>query len=305
MNDIFFLYPMAFILIPVFITCAKFCPPKSGAIIFPTFKFLNQINIIEKNWTSIFKWLAIIFLIVTMASPYKILTLKSDPKVGLNIALVLDTSDSMRAGGFHENNPVLNRFEVVKKIVMDFITKREGDNLGLVVFAEYAFVASPLTFDREILREIVGNMHIGIAGKSTALYDSIGQSVSLLKDENNSTNIAIILTDGINTAGNIKLEDAIKLAKKYKIKIYTIGIGREGEINPFELEEIAVSTGGQFFIARSNRELEEIYNQIDLLEKREIKDREHEIKEYLYFYPLLLSLIFLTFAIVIKNKNEF
>ncbi len=306
MNELNFLYPETFLILIIFLICSKFCQPKSGALIFPTFKFINSSkSLINKNWMAIFKWLSIIFIIIAIASPYKTIIHKIDPKVGLNIALVLDTSDSMRAGGFNELNPLLNRFEVVKTIVNNFIAKRLNDNIGLIVFGSYSFIASPLTFDRNTLQEIVGNMNIGIAGKSTALYDAIGQTVSLLKNEENGTNIAILLTDGINTAGNISINEAIKLAQKYKIKIYTIGIGREGEINPYELEDIALSTGGKPFIAKSNRELEEIYNLIDQLEKREIKDREHEIKEYFYFYPLILSLIFLTLTILIKNRNEF
>ena len=235
-----------------------------------------------------------------MASPYKTEKLEEKPKNGLNIALLIDTSESMKMIGFNQTNLRLNRFQVVKNVVNDFIQKRTNDNLGLVVFGEYSFIASPLTFDKKILSEVLNNLHIGIAGKTTAIYDAIGQTVALLKNEENSTNIAILITDGINTAGTLNRDEVIQLAKNRKIKFYTIGIGRMGEINPFDLQDIAEQTGGKFFLAKNGAELQAIYQEIDRLEKREIKSIEHEIKDYLYFYPLLISLLSLTlFAIKI------
>jgi len=220
--------------------------------------------------------------------------LEEKPKNGLNIALLIDTSESMKMIGFNQTNLRLNRFQVVKNVVNDFIQKRTNDNLGLVVFGEYSFIASPLTFDKKILSEVLNNLHIGIAGKTTAIYDAIGQTVALLKNEENATNIAILITDGINTAGILNRDEVIQLAKNRKIKFYTIGIGRMGEINPFDLQDIAEQKGGKFFLAKNGAELQAIYQEIDRLEKREIKSIEHEIKDYLYFYPLLISLLSLT-----------
>jgi len=303
-SNIYFEYPEIFWLIVIFIICERFCKQKGNSLLFPRVDFFGGVGLKKQNYLFYIKWWTILTLLTAMASPYYILTQSTKPKNGLNIAMVLDTSDSMRAMGFNPANPRLSRFDVVKDIVGDFIEKRKSDNLGLVVFGEYAFISAPLTFDKKILRTMVNNLHIGIAGKSTALYDAIGQTVALLKNDENSSNIAIVLTDGINTAGVLPRDKAIQLAKDRGIKIYTIGIGRRGEINPLDLADIAEQTGGKFFIARNSEELKMVYNEIDKLEKRELKDTTYDVKKYLYFYPLLISLLSLTIYITLKNREE-
>jgi Ca-activated chloride channel family protein len=301
-SSIHFEYWEFFWLIPLFILCSIICKPKSNSIIFPKVKFFGGVAISKFQYFKYVKWITILALISALASPYTKLVESVEPKRGLNIALVLDTSDSMRAMGFSRER--LNRFQIVKKVVADFIEKREMDNLGLVVFGEYAFISSPLTYDKRMLHSMLHNLHIGIAGKSTAIYDAIGQTVSLLKSEENASNIAILITDGINTAGVLERQKAIDLAKRRNIKIYTIGIGRQGEINPLDLSDIAKQTGGKFFMARDGKELQSVYDEIDKLEKREIKNIEYELKEYLYFYPLLLALLGLTLYITLRNRRE-
>lgn len=302
MNNISFEYPEIFFVLLIFFLCDKFCKAKKDSIIFPNISLFSQNSFQVIDYQQSMRWIIILSTIIAISSPYIILVEKAKPKNGLNIALVLDTSESMRALGFNRNNQGLNRFESVKEIVSDFIKNRKDDNLGLVVFGEYAFVSSPLTFDKNILNEMLKNIHIGIAGKSTAIYDAIGQTVSLLKSEENSSNIAILLTDGINTAGILERKKALELAKNRGIKIYTIGIGQINEINPIDLQDIAEQTGGEFFIARDGEELKNIYNKIDFLEKREIKDLDYEIKEYLFSYPIFIAFLSLTFLIW-KNRN--
>jgi Ca-activated chloride channel family protein len=295
-----FEYPEFFLLIILFLICCKFCKAKFDSFYFPQLNLIPKKEIFKNRTLIYLRWITIISLLTALASPYKTEKLEEKPKNGLNIALLIDTSESMKMIGFNQTNLRLNRFQVVKNVVNDFIQKRTNDNLGLVVFGEYSFIASPLTFDKKILSEVLNNLHIGIAGKTTAIYDAIGQTVALLKNEENSTNIAILITDGINTAGTLNRDEVIQLAKNRKIKFYTIGIGRMGEINPFDLQDIAEKTGGKFFLAKNGAELKAIYQEIDRLEKRKIKNIEHEIKDYLYFYPLLISLLSLTlFAIKI------
>jgi Ca-activated chloride channel family protein len=295
-----FEYPEFFLLIILFLICCKFCKAKFDSFYFPQLNLIPKKEIFKNRTLIYLRWITIISLLTALASPYKTIKLEEKPKNGLNIALLIDTSESMKMIGFNQRNLRLNRFQVVKNVVNDFIQKRTNDNLGLVVFGEYSFIASPLTFDKKILSEVLNNLHIGIAGKTTAIYDAIGQTVALLKNEENATNIAILITDGINTAGILNRDEVIQLAKNRKIKFYTIGIGRMGEINPFDLQDIAEKTGGKFFLAKNGAELKAIYQEIDRLEKRKIKNIEHEIKDYLYFYPLLISLLSLTlFAIKI------
>ena len=304
MNSINFEYPEAFLLIIIFIVCSRFCKPKQNVLLFPRVHLFGGRVIQKQNYLFYMKWWIIVTLITAIASPYYTITESQKPKNGLNIAMVLDTSQSMSFGRFDKNNLRLNRFDVVKEIVADFIEKRKNDNLGLVVFGEYAFISSPLTFDKKILKEMLSSIHIGIAGNSTAIYDAIGQTVALLKNDENSSNIAILLTDGSNTAGVLPRDKAIELAKKWNIKIYTVGIGRRGEINPYDLSDIAERTGGKFFIAQNREELQKVYETIDKLEKRELKDLTFNIKQYLYFYPLLLSMLSLIIYITLKNRQE-
>jgi len=303
MSNIHFEYPEAFLIFLLFIICELFCKARINSIIFPKLQFFSSIELFNSNLVKYMKWLIILFIVIATSSPYKILTETIKPKNGLNIALVLDTSQSMELLGFERENNRLNRFEIVRNIVGDFVEQRKNDNLGLVVFGEYAFISSPLTFDKHILKEMLNYIHIGIAGQSTAIYDAIGQTVSLLKTEENASNIAILITDGINTAGVLPRDKAIELAKNRHIKIYTIGIGRMNDINPIDLQDIAMQTGGEFFLARDGDELRNIYKTIDRLEKREIKDLSYETKEYLYFYPLLLTILLLTLWITFKNRN--
>jgi Ca-activated chloride channel family protein len=303
-NNLHFQYPEVFLLLFVFIFCSYFCKPRTSSILFPRVSFFHGVGLKSVNYLKYLKWITIVSLLFAISSPYQKYIETVDPKEGLNIALVIDTSESMKAIGFLNSNRRVNRFDVVKTVVSNFIQKRERDNLGLVVFGEYAFISAPLTYDKKILGTMLGNLQIGMAGKMTALYDAIGQSVNLLKSEENSSNIAIVVTDGMNTAGVLPRDKAIELAKGRGIKIYTIGIGRQGEINPLDLNDIAIQTGGKFFMARDGNELQTIYAEIDRLEKREIKSEDFELKTYLYFYPLLISLLSLTIYTVLKNRRD-
>jgi Ca-activated chloride channel family protein len=320
-SDLHFEYPYILYLILLFIFCEKFCPLRSGSIMFPNLRFFNSLSLWKFKVATLFKWTAILSVIIALSSPYYILKESMKPKDGLNIALVLDTSESMRSLRFSQKNQKMNRFDVVKLIVNDFIKERQNDNLGIVVFGEYAFISSPLTFDKKILSQMLEQLQIGIAGKSTAIYDALGQSVTLLKNEstlidkkyqktdevseNKNNNIAILLTDGMNTAGKISKEDSIDLLKKNGIKVYTVGIGRRGEYNPVVLQDIAQQTNGKFFMASTSEQLEAVYREINHLETREIRNINYEIKQYIYFYPLLVAIISLIIYITLRNRKEF
>ena len=228
-------------------------------------------------------------LIITLASPVRDEPYEVEPKDGYEIALILDASQSMQAKGFDRDNPELNRFDVVKSIVSDFISQRKNDNIGLVVFGKYSFIASPLTYDENILNRIVSQLQIGMAGKYTALYESLAQGVNLLKMTESNSKVAILLTDGYSTVGvdKVPLDVAMEMAKKEGIKVYPIGIGMPNEYNQQVLVKIADGTGGVAFGASSATELEEIYKKIDELEKSEIKTESFTYPNYYYFYPLV------------------
>ena len=244
-------------------------------------------------------------LILALMSPVKDETYELDPKNGYEIALILDASQSMQERGFDSSNPQLNRFDVVKSIVSDFISQRKNDNIGLVVFGEFSFIASPLTYDENILNKILSQLQIGIAGKYTALYESLAQGVNLLKMTESNSKVAILLTDGYSTKeiDKIPLDVALDMAKKEGIKVYPIGIGLPHEYNGAVLQEIATATGGVAFGASTATQLQEVYAQIDKLEKSQIKNESFSYLNYYYAYPLFISLISLMLYVFFRNKR--
>ena len=251
------------------------------------------------------KWLGIVMLILALMSPVKDEPYELEPKEGYELALILDASESMSARGFDRANVNLNRFDVVKNIVSDFIAQRTNDNIGLVVFGSYSFIASPLTYDENILKQLVSQLQIGIAGKYTALYESLTQGINLLRGGSSQTKIAILLTDGYSTQGQdrIPLDVAVDMAKKEGVKVYPIGIGLPNEYNKAVLEHIAKETGGIAFGASSAAELARVYTQIDRLEKSEIQNETYTSLRYFYTYPLFLALLSLMLYIYLLNKK--
>jgi Ca-activated chloride channel family protein len=249
------------------------------------------------------KWLTIIFSIIALSSPIVENNIITNKNKGYDIALVLDTSGSMKEIGFDKNNRNIDKFATVQKIVSEFIDKRKNDNLALIVFGEFSFVASPLTYDKTILKDILVRLFIGIAGEKTAIIDSLVQTIKILSKSESKSKIAILLTDGRNTAGKIPYNVATKILEKHKIKIYTIGIGTERDYDKRLLVDIAKKSGGKFFSAHNSKVLNSIYEEIDKLEKSEIKSDKYIKKDYLYIYPLFVAIFSLIFYFLLKNRN--
>ncbi len=219
---------------------------------------------------------------------------------GIDIMLSLDTSGSMEALDFQLEGHRSNRLAVVKKVVKEFIQKRQNDRIGMVIFGDNAFTQCPLTMDYGILLSFIDRIEIGMVGDSTALGSSLAMSVKRLRDLPGNSKVIILVTDGRNNTGNISPKTAAQIAKTYNIKVYTIGVGIEGE-SPFLMDtlfgkryvyqkvdldektliEIAETTGGQYFRATNTTSLEKIYKLIDEMEKTEAK-----IKEYVEYEEL-------------------
>ena len=307
-SGLYFEFPLFLLIIFLFMICEKFCKMKNTSIYFPhASKFMD--NSISSSKTLFFlKWLGIMTLIFALASPVKDETYELQPKHGHEIAMIIDASQSMQARGFDESNINLTRFDVVKSIVSDFISKRKTDNIGLVVFGAYSFIASPLTYDEHILNRIVAQLQIGMAGQYTALYESLAQGVNLLKMTQSKSKVAILLTDGYSTPSvdKVPLDVALEMAKKEGIKVYPIGIGspngRDG-YNKEVLLKIAKETGGVAFGASSATELLSVYKKIDELEKSEIKNESYTYLKYYYIYPLFLGFLSLILYIFLRNKR--
>lgn len=295
LNNISFEYPYVFGLFILFFICLKFCKAKKIAFFFPNQALLQRASLKSRTAINLTKFLTILFAITALASPIRQddIVVKNDK--GYEISLILDASGSMRTN---------DKFGIVKDIVTQFIDKRKHDKLALSIFADFAYVAVPLTYDKKSIKRLLSRIDVGVAGlHQTALYEALFLSSNLFKNSKSKEKIAILLTDGMDNANTIPMEVAINTAKKYDIKVYTVGVGNAGDFNPNILNKIALDTGGKFFSANSVEKLKEIYKTIDKLEKSKIKTNKYVKKTYYFQYPLLFALLFLSIYFYLVNKE--
>jgi len=217
--------------------------------------------------------------------------------------LALDVSGSMKAEDFKPQN----RLYVAKEEIKHFVSKRVSDRIGLVVFSASSFTQCPLTLDYGILLTFLDQVKFGMIKDGTAIGMALANCINRLRDSKSKTKIIILLTDGINNSGEIDPLTAAGIAKTMGVKIYTIGVGKPGnamypvddpifgkryvympnEIDEDVLTEIAEKTGGKYFRARSEKELEQIYDEIDSMEKTEIK-----VKQYVQYRELFILFVY-------------
>jgi Ca-activated chloride channel family protein len=250
--------------------------------------------------------LALLAVILALARPQTVNSEREFYTEGVDIVLALDISGSMSAEDFHPEN----RLAVAKEEAIRFIRGRKNDRIGLVVFAKKSFTECPLTVDYDILSNLINRVSIGLIPDGTAIGLGLANAVNRLRDSTAKSKIIILLTDGENNSGNIDPITAAQLAKGYGIRIYTIGIGRDGLVptpvndavfgkryvmNDFKIDERALSeiagiTGGLFFRARDPGSLRQIYKKIDEMEKTKILVRHYQNVSELFPYFLALAL---------------
>lgn len=253
------------------------------------------------RWEWVVKILIVSLLLLAVASP--ILIDKVDPlnRKGIDIVLSLDGSGSMNSSGFDEKTRD-SRFAITQKIAQDFVMKRVEDNVGVVLFGDFAFIASPVTYEKEIVSEMIGYLTHGMAGQNTAIGEGITMALRAFQHSKAKSKIIILLTDGEHNSGRISPKDATALAKEHGVKIYTIGIGRKGEFDKQLLEKIADESDGRFFAAYNKDELHKAYNEINSLEQSNIKSREYQVKEYYFQWPLTAALLLLLFLLWQRSR---
>ncbi|WP_331774248.1 vWA domain-containing protein [Sulfurospirillum sp. 1612] len=296
LNQVIFEYPLAFVIILVFIVCQIFCKQKNDALFFPTIKFMKKAAKKTLFLENILKFLIVLLLSTALASPIKQDEISIQNDKGYEISLILDASGSMA-----ENN----KFGIVKQIVGNFLDKRVHDKIGLSIFGDFAYVAVPLTYDKESIKRLLSRLNVGVAGsQATALYEALFLSSNLFKHSHAKKKIAILLTDGMNNVNTIPLSVAIKTVQKYGIKVYTVGIGNPGDYDPNILHEIAQKSGGKFFEANSVNKLQAIYDTINRLEKSQIKANKYMKKRYLFAYPLAGALGLMLVLLLMRNKES-
>lgn len=266
-------------------------------------------------WSGFIAW---IFLVLAASRPQWIGDPIELPVSGRDIMLAVDLSGSMKMEDFVlGNNKTVDRLTATKAVAGEFIQRRVGDRIGLILFGRQAYVQTPLTFDRETVKTLLYESEIGMAGRETAIGDAIGLAVKRFRDmkeialkdggsatETNKT-ILVLLTDGANTAGEVQPVKAAEFASHEGLKIYTIGIGADEmivpslfgarRVNPSQdldeetLTAIARATGGRYFRARDTDELEKIYHLLDELEPIARETQSFRPKTSLYMWPLSIA----------------
>jgi Ca-activated chloride channel family protein len=259
--------------------------------------------------------LAVIALvIVIIARPQNVDRWQSSTTEGIDIVLALDVSGSMLARDFSPD-----RLEASKNVATEFISGRPYDRIGLTVFSGESFTECPLTADHAVLINLLREVKSGIIEDGTAIGVGLATAINRIKDSDAISKVIILLTDGVNNMGSIDPMTAAEIAKTFGIRVYTIGVGSRGyadypvqtpfgiryqkmqvEIDEALLEHIADLTGGRYFRAVDNSSLEQVYNEIDKLEKSKIETREHSKREEVFMPLALAAVIMLTIELLLR-----
>ena len=245
----------------------------------------------------VLRMLTLAVLIVALARPQTYSTGENVYTEGIDIAMVLDISGSMLAEDFEPN-----RLEAAKDVINDFVQGRTSDKIGLVVFARDSFTQCPLTIDYSVLRNLLKDIKSGMINDGTAIGNAIANGVNRLKDSDAKSKVMILITDGVNNAGEVDPVTAAQIAETFGIRIYTIGVGTRGEapypfntplgtryqMVPVEIDEnllqqISGMTGARYFRATNNEKLKEIYNEIDKLERSRVEVLSYRNTKELFY----------------------
>ena len=260
--------------------------------------------------------LALAALIIAMARPQSSLSWENSETEGIDIMIATDISGSMLSEDFTPN-----RLEAGKNIAAEFITNRPNDRIGLVVFSGESFTQCPLTIDHDVLINLLHDIKNGMIDDGTAIGMGLATAVNRLKDSEAKSKVVILLTDGVNNMGSIPPITAAEIAKQFNIRVYTVGLGTNGsapypvrlpdgsvqyqqvpvQIDEATLTKIANITGGKYFRARNNDELEGIYKQIDKLEKVKIAVTQYHKKTERYVPFAIIALLLLSLEFLITN----
>jgi Ca-activated chloride channel family protein len=249
------------------------------------------------------KWIGIVSAVFAFASPVITKSYSNSKKEGRDIVLVVDSSDSMRQQRFDPDDIFKNKFTVVKEVMEDFIKKRKNDRIGMVTFADIAFISSPLTFEKKFLTNITKMQELGKAGRRTAINDALVQSYNLLSKSKAKSKIIILLTDGIDNMSKVPFSDLRELIAKRDTKLYTIGIGGERDYDARYLQTLANVGHGKAYGARNAKMLSKIYDEIDKLEATKLNDKKIVKHTYLFIYPLFLAILSLLMFIYFRNSK--
>ena len=257
-----------------------------------------------RQWLSLLAWL---LLVLAASRPQWLGESIAIAVSGRDLMLAVDLSDSMRTADFKIEGQQVNRLQATKQVASKFIEQRRGDRLGLILFGTQAYLQAPLTFDSKTVNRLLQESAIGLAGERTAIGDAIGLAIKRLDLESDNSRVLILMTDGANTAGEVTPIKAAQLAAERGLKVYTIGIGADEQIettwfgirrvNPSaQLDEktlraIARLSGGRYFRARDSEELARIYDLLDELEPLPRDTQSLRPIQALFAWPLAMALL--------------
>lgn len=262
-------------------------------------------------------------LIIGLARPQWGHTRTEIEASGIDILLAVDISGSMQALDFTLKGKQVNRLDVVKSVVADFISQRPNDRIGLVAFAGRPYMVCPLTLDHDWLRQRLDSLHMGMIEDGTAIGSAIASGVNRLRDQQAKSRILILLTDGVNNAGKAPPLTAAEAASVMQIKVYTIGVGRRGvapmpvkdqfgrqriiqaevDIDEETLRKVAAQTGAKYFRATDTNSLEKIYSEINMMEKTVRKIKNFSRYRELFALPVLTALLLLAAELFLSRKK--
>ena len=310
-----FAWPYVFLFVPLPWLIYRFSPQmvwqERSALRVPDltdFQTFNQPTS-KQVWrpTSLFAFFIWLALLVSAARPQWIGNVIEIPQKGRDLMLAVDLSGSMQLKDFQNHGHAVDRLTALKWIAGDFIERRNGDRIGLILFGSQAYLQTPLTFDLSTVRQLLNESAVGLAGNETAIGDAMGLAVKQLRDSPRDSRVLILLTDGNNNAGELTPAKAAELASHAGLKIYTVAIGAKEvviqtlfgpqRINPSaELDEktlqmVAGKTGGEYFRAYNTDELMRIYQKIDALEAVDRSSKAYRPIDELYAWPLSFALI--------------
>lgn len=314
-------YPWLVLLVvlPFVLRFKRRAQSESALILPPLAKLAAVSSKANRHWTglnSVLKLLIWLMLVLAATQPRWLGEPITLPQQGRDLMIALDLSGSMEIADMQFQGQSINRLDAVKRVVSDFITRRQGDRIGLILFADAAYQQTPLTFDLVTVQKMLDDSVLRLVGTRTAIGEAIGLAVKRLNSYDSSNKVLILLSDGANTAGNIQPLEALQLARAAGVKIHTIGVGAEqmmqqsvfGQrvVNPSQdlderlLSTLANDTGGRYFRARDLNELNQIYQLIDQLEPIERDNLTYRPQRSLLHWPLAIAL-FLSFILTARR----
>jgi len=273
-----------------------------------------------RRWLPLLAWTLLCF---AAARPQWVGEVQVQPQTGRDLMLAVDVSGSMAAEDMEIGGRTVNRLDAVKVVIGDFLERRAGDRVGLILFGQQAYQMTPLTFDRASVRYQLDTSIVGIAGRETAIGDAIGLAVKRLRERPADQRVLILLTDGVNTTGALDPDQATQIAASEGVRVHTVafgGVEQRGmfgmrlpgsgaQIDEQQLQSIAQATGGRFFRARNTSELAGIYAELDRLEPAAQEGEKLRPRHELFFWPLAMAgaiaaLSLLSFG-AIRSRGEF